>query len=447
MNTFFTHTLEQLLSGELKGTKNLRLSCGLLTFPNEILDLSDTLEFLDLSGNELSELPSDFGRLAKLKIVFLSYNKFKEVPKVLADCVSLTMIGMRANQITQFPENSLPITVQWLILTNNQLEFLPKSIGKCRELKKVTIAGNKIKELPKEMANCTNIELLRISANELTSIPSWIYKLPRLSWLAYSGNPCCHTLDDESELKKISWKDLTIKEPLGEGGSGIVYKATCESVDEEYVALKIFKGEVTSDGYPEDELHMCIAAGLHESLALIIGKLYDHPEGKQGLIMELIGSEFSNLGNPPSFDTCTRDVFSEESVFYVDEILNITLSVASAVLHLHEKGIMHGDIYAHNTMVDSLGNALLGDFGAATPYDKLSEYAESLEKIDVRAYGCLLEDLLRYAAKDEEEIEAVNSMRDLLKECLQEDVLSRPRFSDIYKCLIEIKDLIRSKHT
>lgn len=439
-------TVEQLLSGELKGTDKLTLSCGLKEFPMEILELSDTLEFLDLSGNELSELPADFGRLSKLKILFLSFNKFTKLPEVLAQCHSLTMIGIKANQISDVPENALPLNIQWLILTNNQIEKLPKSIGKCKKLQKVMLAGNQLKELPKEMANCKNIELLRISANQLTAIPQWIFKLPRLSWLAYSGNPCCHTMDDESELQRISWSDIHVLDQLGEGGSGVVYKATCDSVDEEYVAVKIFKGEVTSDGYPEDELHMCIAAGLHESLALIIGKVYDHPEGKHVLVMELIGSEFFNLGNPPNFETCTRDVFSGELVFYVDEILNISLSVVSASKHLHDKGIMHGDIYAHNTMVDSLGNALLGDFGAATPYNKWSEQAEAMEKLDVRAYGCLLDDLLRHVADDEEEKESINSIRNLLIECLQENVLARPNFDELYHSLIEIKDRIRLKH-
>jgi len=64
------HTLEQLLSGELKGTKTLKLSCQLTHFPDEIINLADSLEILDLSGNQLSELPKDFSKLNKLKIAF-----------------------------------------------------------------------------------------------------------------------------------------------------------------------------------------------------------------------------------------------------------------------------------------------------------------------------------------------------------------------------------------
>ena len=58
-------TLSQLLSGELKGIKTLKLSCELKIFPKEIFDLADTLEILDLSNNQLSQLPDNFSDLKK----------------------------------------------------------------------------------------------------------------------------------------------------------------------------------------------------------------------------------------------------------------------------------------------------------------------------------------------------------------------------------------------
>ncbi len=57
------HTLSQLLSGQLSGSKKLSLSSNLTEFPTEIYTLADTLEILDLSKNRLRQLPADFGRL------------------------------------------------------------------------------------------------------------------------------------------------------------------------------------------------------------------------------------------------------------------------------------------------------------------------------------------------------------------------------------------------
>ena len=76
------HTLQQLLSGELKGSKHLKLIDGLTEFPNEIYSLAESLEVLDLSGNRLSVLPHDFGRLSKLKIVFFSDNLLNPIHKM-----------------------------------------------------------------------------------------------------------------------------------------------------------------------------------------------------------------------------------------------------------------------------------------------------------------------------------------------------------------------------
>jgi hypothetical protein len=45
------HTLQQLRSGALAGTRRLDLACGLTDLPEEVFDLTDTLEVLNLSGN------------------------------------------------------------------------------------------------------------------------------------------------------------------------------------------------------------------------------------------------------------------------------------------------------------------------------------------------------------------------------------------------------------
>lgn len=195
------HTLQQLQSGELKGIKSLKLlNCNLTQFPTEIFELADSLEILDLSSNQLSELPSDFGRLHKLKIVFFSDNLFTELPEVLTDCPQLEMIGFKANQIKTVSEKSIHPNTRWLILTNNQITSLPSSIGKCTRLQKCMLAGNQLAELPVEMANCKNIELLRLAANKFESFPEWLFNLPRLSWLAIAGNTCTKLVGNSQSI-------------------------------------------------------------------------------------------------------------------------------------------------------------------------------------------------------------------------------------------------------
>jgi predicted Ser/Thr protein kinase len=395
-------SLQQLISGQLVGSKSLKLSCSLTKFPEEIFSLSETLEILDLSVNQLSELPEDFGKLSKLKIVFFSENKFTKLPEVLSNCKQLSMIGFKSNQLVEIPENSLPKTTRWLILTNNQITKLPSSIGNCNALQKVALAGNCLKELPEEMANCRNLELLRISANQFFNLPDWLFQLPKLSWLAFSGNPFCPIPKNLNHLQAIAWEDFELSELLGEGASGHIYKAIWKNnSSRKQVAIKVFKGEVTSDGLPDDEMRATLAAGIQQHLVPLIGEIKNHPKGKQGLVMDLIPPSYFNLGLPPSFETCTRDTFKEGTFFPLLHILKIVRAVTITTKHLHDLGINHGDLYAHNILIDKDANTLMGDFGAATFFNHEESYSQSLQKIESRALGCLIDDLLRLVKEEE----------------------------------------------
>ena len=219
-------TLFDLASGKLKGTKSLTLREGLSTFPIEIFDLADSLEFLDLSYNKLTEIP-DLSRLTKLTQAFFSFNLLSQVPSSFKSCNNLYMLGLKANQIETFDEDILPESISWLILTDNKLKALPASIGKLSKLQKFPLAGNALRDLPTEMSQCRNLELLRLSANELTAIPDWLLELPKLSWLAFSGNPC--SVSPTNALKEIEYKHLEVKELLGEGASGQIYKGYAPS--------------------------------------------------------------------------------------------------------------------------------------------------------------------------------------------------------------------------
>ncbi|WP_225986470.1 leucine-rich repeat-containing protein kinase family protein [Rufibacter sp. LB8] len=427
------HTLPQLTSGELKGTKSLKLSGGLTQFPLEILDLADTLEILDLSGNQLTHLPEEFAQLQHLKIAFFSENPFTEFPAVLAQCPKLEMIGFKACRLQTVPENAIPKTTRWLILTDNQITQLPTSISLCTNMQKLMLAGNRLTELPPEMAALQNLELLRISANNLTELPEWLFRLPRLSWLAFSGNPCQAKRLTQPQLQEIPWAELEVRSVLGEGASGLISLATWRRNGQapEQVAVKVFKGAVTSDGLPQDEMEASVAAGQHSNLVQVLGKITGHPAQKQGLVLALIPAGYKILGNPPTFETCTRDTFPAATSFSLKEIIQIVTGIASVAAHLHQRGLLHGDLYAHNTLINESAHPLLSDFGAATVYGTAETYAAALEKLEVRAFGCLLEDVLNHGSSAPAETLAWQQLQALMQDCLQPEVHQRPTFDSV----------------
>ncbi len=424
-------TLSQLRSGELRGTTRLDLRCGLTEFPREILDLADSLEILDLSDNRLSSLPADFSRLRRLRILFCSGNDFTHLPAALGECPALEMVGFKANRIETIDAAAFPPALRWLILTDNQLGRLPDSIGRCIRLQKLMLAGNRLEHLPDAMAACVNLELIRLSANRFHGFPPWLFELPRLSWVGLGGNPCSET-PVGAGMREIAWEELILDAPLGEGASGVIHRAHWRT-ENQAVAVKLFKGGMTSDGLPAEEMAVCLAAGAHPGLIGALGKITGQPEGGIGLVMPLVNPGFINLAGPPDFETCTRDVYPADRRFSLSEILELAVALCSVARHLHGQGIVHGDFYAHNILRNPDGRCLLGDFGAASRYPGESD----LERIEVRAFGCLLEELLNRGEVTDGEADTIAALWKLQGYCMAEVVRTRPDFDEIQDLLAQ----------
>ncbi len=435
-------TLSLLRSGQWQPSKRLAVNGGLTAFPPEIFDVADSIEILDLSDNCLSALPDDFARLHNLQAVFFFNNHFTEIPEVLSQCPQLRVVGFKANRIRQISDRALFPHIRWLILTNNQIEQLPATIGTLTNLQKLMLAGNRLRSLPEEMAACQALELIRISANQLLELPSWLLRLPRLAWLAYAGNPFSlassqpAALPHADSIPSIEWHDLDIGEPLGQGASGVIFRGNWHppSGETKAVAVKVFKGDMTSDGLPADEQRVCIAAGSHPHLVPVLGTVANHPDAKAGLVLSLIPPEYKILGHPPSLATCTRDTYPPDTVFSLETILRIASGIAAVMVHLHQRGIMHGDLYAHNILVNPQGDSLCSDFGAASQYSLDDPtIGAALEHIEVRAFGCLLEDLLNHVHSSDalEAPDIIATLRTLQQDCMQPNPASRPLFTTI----------------
>ncbi|KAI0018672.1 outer arm dynein light chain 1 [Xylariomycetidae sp. FL0641] len=422
--------------------KKLKITEPLSGFPGFIFDHAESLEHLDLSGTGLSALPPNFGRLTKLKIAFFSNCRFSIFPRQLAACPKLEMVAFRGNDMRTIPEDSLPPRLRWLILTNNRIDALPTSIGKCSRLQKCMLSGNQLAELPDEMSSCRKLGLLRLSANRIKHVPAWLFRLPELAFLSIAGNPCCATALDEpdptvSGLADVSLRDLDVQHVLGEGASGVISKGVWDGVDQpREVAIKLFKGDVTSDGTPLDEMRACITAGAHANLIDPLGRISDHPD-QAGLVMELIPSSYTPLGQPPSLQSCTRDCFSPSTSLTTARALVLLRGIASAAEHLHTRGIAHGDLYAHNVLIDDRGHALLGDFGAASLYGRHAE----MEGLEVLAFAHLLEDVWSLTRKpnfDEGELRVAAQLAALHRRCAVPLGPDRPSFSEISRLLAEM---------
>jgi len=383
---------------------------------------------LDLSNQGLSELPPDLPTaLPNLSVLFLSNNKFTELPAIIGQCPNLQMIAFKSNQMTSIHPDALHSQLRWLILTDNLLLELPDSLGgNCRRLQKLMLSGNRLTAIPKSISNCRNLELVRLASNRLTEPPMELLSLPSLRWVALSDNPFLEEIMTLPKLPTLEvLHDLDESEEgtiLGQGAGGVTKKLTYQS---EPVAIKIFSNSMTSDGLPAMERRiLSVVSGLNSSgFVALLG------QSKSGYSVTEFLDNYRAFGGPPSMESCSRDVYESEQKLSLEHATNLITVLLEALYQLHSMGITHGDFYGHNILVShDLNNVKLSDFGAAFFYDTNTAYGTLIEKIELRAFGVLVSEVLLQLdtpTKDEDEAVSVEAYKKRLQQlvdlCYQEE--------------------------
>lgn len=262
----------------------------------------------------------------------------------------------------------------------------------------------------------------------------------------------------QQPIPLINWADLNLQQLLGEGASGLIYQAQWQLNQAENVAkssdvaVKMFKADLTSDGLPRCEIHATALAGQHRNLLGLIGVTHQHPNNEAGrviplLVMPLMDADLTVLANPPSFESCSRDVYADGTEFTIKTVLDIAHSIASAVAHLHAKGMTHGDLYAHNILSNQLSatknistKVLLSDLGGASFLPPDLKQSQQLQRVESHAFSCLLEELLNRCNGVERDSndDIMQGLWQLQAQCAQAINAERPLFKVIEAKLAEI---------
>jgi len=435
--------LAKLTSLNLKGA-------GLSTLPESISHCLQLLR-LDVGGNPLQELPAALSSLPKLQILFAGGAQFQEVPPVLASCTALRMVGLGNNRLTALDGKRLPEGLEWLIAAGNQIEALP-DIARLKHIRKLMLSHNRLTcEALAPAADIQDLEMVRVAANRLESFPPELLRHPKLSWVAVGGNPFAEAAMERrlaAAPPSIDFAEVALGERLGSGAGATVYTAQWRG---RAVAVKLWEGERFSDGTARGEWAANRVAGTPGHRALV-GVLGTFEEPKPGMVLEKIDGA-SAAASPPSFWprlTVTRDLLPSQGgrgpSFTATAALQIARAVAQGCEYLHGRGILHGDVYLHNTLVvpegphecSGLSDARLSDFGAATAVDDPMFF-----KLEARSFGWLVQDLLELLAPApsgeapaaEAERAAERLLRELRGRCTHELPEQLPSFVELAAAL------------
>ncbi|KAF5829159.1 hypothetical protein DUNSADRAFT_16484 [Dunaliella salina] len=459
----------------LQKLEELQLSRNtIVCVPGEIGAMT-SLRSLDLSHNQIQTLPSSLCKLTNLTALNLMGNKLSKLPDDIGNLHNLRILGLKSNMLVTLPQSFTRLSsLVELFITDNQLTSLPEGFGALTSLVKLQASFNCFSHLPIDLLHAPNLELMRVAVCHLSQLPDQLMHLPthlihdeevsgdtgslvrsngnqeeghldsaedpvvfpKLAWFSLGGNPACAPLPKPRPgLLHFSASDLTMGEKLGDGASGEVSRASLHKGDAESgqqaVAVKTFRSDISPDGRTQEEVAIACALdhpNLTRVIGIVPGPAQIPPAEQPLLVMDIISGQ--PMAAKPTSKHLLRCRWAEGERFEASLLLQIAKDLAAALGYLHSLHICHGDVYAHNVLLDrQQGKATLCDFGAAFAYRSEDWFWERME---VRAYGLLLHDMVeRMQSPPSQCALGVQRLQQLVQACMEAPPWLRLNFKSI----------------
>ncbi|MBD2301551.1 leucine-rich repeat domain-containing protein [Nostoc sp. FACHB-190] len=186
---------------------------------------------LDLSGQELTELPVEIGKLQQLESLILgkkvegyervggrfleevSGNNLKMLPPELLDLPNLRKLDISGNPLEKIPDVVMQILhLEKLILIRVELTEIPEALAKLTNLTELDLSSNQISETPEALANLTNLTELDLSSNQISQIPEALSNLTNLTQLYLHNNQINKIPETLTNLTNLTQLILTLNQ-------------------------------------------------------------------------------------------------------------------------------------------------------------------------------------------------------------------------------------------
>uniref|UniRef100_A0A8C2H547 Disease resistance R13L4/SHOC-2-like LRR domain-containing protein n=1 Tax=Cyprinus carpio TaxID=7962 RepID=A0A8C2H547_CYPCA len=131
----------------------------------DVSSLSEHLQYLNLSFNDLTRVPQEVCDLHQLQVLKMRNNPIEELPAQISKLHKLQTLVVSFCKITQLPKQlySLP-SLQHLDMSYNLLTSLSSDIRHLRSLRSLNVEGNQLVALPTGLLH-VSVSELRMSGN------------------------------------------------------------------------------------------------------------------------------------------------------------------------------------------------------------------------------------------------------------------------------------------
>jgi Leucine-rich repeat (LRR) protein len=183
----------------------------------------DGREELNLTGQGLTELPKEIGKLKNLTKLALDYNQISEIPDSISELKNLAELYLVGNQISKIPDAISELkNLTDLYLGSNQISQIPDSIVGLKNLTELYLSNNQISEIPDAISELKNLTGLYLHSNQISQIPDAIIKLTNLRILDLGNNLIREIPAEIIQLENLERDQDGMIEGIGIEGNPII---------------------------------------------------------------------------------------------------------------------------------------------------------------------------------------------------------------------------------
>lgn len=165
------------------------------------------LKELDISENDLPQVPASVFKLDSLRRLWLVRNPIENLPADIAKLKALVYLNLDGTAVAQLPDALGELReLRFLRLNDTPVASLPESLGGLSNMRRLYARNTKLREVPPVLASWRSLEDVALDGTGIADVPVWLVNLPKIKRVSFSG--CRHLKYLPRDLR--GWRKLQV---------------------------------------------------------------------------------------------------------------------------------------------------------------------------------------------------------------------------------------------